>query len=134
MGSLRVDKFPKNGKTSANPKVPNITAAKKFSPKEGPGDNMPEMRGTKPAKAQYTQNTGGQGLRSPAFGLGKGSNETYAKGPGVPVEKIENNKTANVKQHSDRGTVPTGEHHAANHRAPTSHSEFHKLGSGHWKP
>jgi hypothetical protein len=118
---LRVDKFPKNGKTSGNPKLPNITAAKKPNPKEGPGDNMPEMRGTKPAKAQYTANTVGQGFKKPSLGIGKGSNETMAKGPSIPAEAKES------------GSVPTGQHHAAGHRAPTSHAEFHKLGSGNWK-
>ena len=104
----RTDNFPKNGKTSATPKLANITASKKFSPKEGPGDNMPEMRGTKPAKAQYTE---GSSAGTPKADKGAGTNAAHS-----------------------RGTVPTGEHHAAGHRAPVNHSEFHKLGSGHWKP
>lgn len=133
MARLKVDHFPKNGKTSSNPKVPNILASKKPNIKEGPGDNMPEMRNMK-LKGQYTKGSSGEGYKVPSFGIGKSSNETHAKGPSVPVERIENNKTANVKQHSDRGTVPTGEHHASGHRAPTSHAEFHKLGSGNWKP
>lgn len=32
------------------------------------------------------------------------------------------------------GKVPTGGHYSAGDRAPTSHGEFHKLGSGGWKP
>lgn len=28
-----------------------------------------------------------------------------------------------------RGSVPRGEHHSDNHRAPTTHDEFHRLGN-----
>lgn len=28
-----------------------------------------------------------------------------------------------------KGGVPRGEHHQANHKAPTTHAEFHKLGN-----
>lgn len=108
MARLKVDKFPKNGKTTPNPSLPNITAAKKPSIKEGPGENMPEMGARSRPGGQYS--AGGKS-GTPAADTAAGTNAAHSK-----------------------GTVPIGGHHQASHRAPTSHAEFGKLGSGHWKP
>lgn len=77
--SLRVDHFPKNGKTSPNPKLASITAHSKPGIDGGP--DIKTQFNKKPALA--TANKMGQGHVSPKFGIGASSKETYAKGPKV---------------------------------------------------
>lgn len=100
MGSLRVDKFPKNGKTSKNPSLLNITAKKAPRISEGAGENMPEMR-NKPRAAQYTN---GSQSGKPKSASGTMAAKSGFKGP----EKS-----------------PT----ALGHTHPQSHAAFHALGA-----
>jgi hypothetical protein len=100
MAQLRVDHFPKNGKTSPNPKLPSITA--KENPRTGAGKDMPRQFNTKPALA--TANTMGQGHKVPKFGIAdKGT--TYAKGGNVSGAP----KGSNM---SKSGTTAPGSHDA----------------------
>ena len=107
------------GKLSATPHVPNITAKKAPRIKEGAGENMPEMRGMKRA-AQYT--AGGKGSQ-PAPDTSRGTHAAPSGHGG--------NHSGNAPKGSH---VPRGEHHMASHRAPSSHEEFHSLGHNPKKP
>lgn len=109
MATLRIDRFPKNGKTSANPKLPSITG--KENPRGGEGRDIKTQFNSKPALA--TANTMGQGHVSPKFGIGPSTKENYAKGP-------------TVKTLDGVGkTKPVG---SSAMRHPASHAAFHALG------
>lgn len=110
MATLRIDKWPKNGKTSMNPKLPSITG--KENPKGGAGKDMPQQFNKKPALA--TANTMGQGHVAPKFGIGASTKENYAKGPTV--------KTLD----GIGGTKAVG---SSAMRHPASHAAFHALGA-----
>lgn len=99
---LRVDHFPKNGKTSPNPKVPTITGRE--NPRTGAGKDIKTQFNSKPALA--TANKAGQGMTMPKFGVAPGAKETYAKG--------------STKQ--TRSGPPSALH-------PQSHAAFHALGA-----
>jgi hypothetical protein len=91
---------PNLGKVSKTPHVPNITAKKAPRIKEGPGENMPEMRGTKPAKAQYMM---GSSAGTPKGAPGTNAAKSGAKAP-------------------ERSPTALG------HTHPATHAAFHALG------
>lgn len=104
------------GKVSPNPKLPNITK-RVAKPKiaEGAGENMPEMGARTRPGGQYS--AGGKGSQ-PASDTAKQTNAAPS------------GKFTHTGGNSPKGSmVPRGEHHSANHRAPTTHDEFHTLGN-----
>jgi hypothetical protein len=121
MKSMRVDHTAANGRPS--PGKGN------FKPAASASTHIPEQGKKATPKGQWTANKEGQGESLPKFGMSKGSGH-LAKGGEMHEQPTKGHSVGN----HPKGSVPTGEHHAAHHRAPTSHEEFHKLGSGHWKP
>lgn len=103
--SLRVDHFPKNGKTSPNPKLGSITAHAKPGISGGP--DIKTQFNKKPALA--TANKTGEGYKQPKFGIGPSPTGTYAKGP-------------KVKTLDGVGGTKGISH-------PQSHAAFHALGA-----
>lgn len=109
---MKVDKWPKNGKTSATPKVPSPTFSAK--PTVHDGQHIPEQGKRATPKGQYSD-----GGTKGAPKEDKGTMAAHSPGTG---------KSTMGENHPKGSRVPGDEHHSAGHREPRSHDEFHKLG------
>ena len=113
MARLKVDHFPKSGKTSPNPHLPAITGHQK--PSKAAGAHMPEEGARKVKAGQWNE------------GDSKGTPKADAK---AQTNAAHSGDKAHARgNHPHHGHVPRDEHHTMGHREPRSHDEFHQLGN-----
>jgi hypothetical protein len=108
MARLSVDHSPKNGKTSANPKVTN------------PGKSVPP--------SAHMPESGARSRPGGQFSAGGKAGTPKADAKGGTLAAHSGASAPERGNHPQGSHVPRGEHHGAGQRAPSSHAEFHSLG------